>query len=213
MVRIASEQLKLPVTTDHLGAIEKDTKRGVAASKAVLEKEGLPVTDENVFIVASCEEKGVAFLKGQGTIGVRKNQPQSKAEPVAAKPASAVGTAPGAFNVALNGRNYRVVLDGKTALVNGTSYNIDISEAAAEAAKPVSGASGVGQPIATQLPGLVLRIEKQPGAHVKTGDTVLVIESMKMENAICSPVDGTVAEIKVKQGEQVNAGQVLAMIG
>ena len=212
VVRIASEQLKMPVTTDHLTAIEKDTKRGAAASKAILEKEGLPTTDENIFIVASCEEKGVAFLKGQGTIGVRKNQPQAKEEPVAAQPASAAGTAPGAFNVGLNGRNYRVVLDGKTALVNGTSYNIDISEATAEAPK-ASAASGVGQPLATQLPGLVLRIEKPPGSHVKNGDIILVIESMKMENAICSPVDGTVAEIKVKQGEQVSAGQVLAMIG
>ncbi len=64
----------------------------------------------------------------------------------------------------------------------------------------------------TQLPGLVLRIEKNPGSQVKTGETVLVIESMKMENAIVSPVDGTVAEIQVKQGDQVQAGQSLAIV-
>jgi biotin carboxyl carrier protein len=47
---------------------------------------------------------------------------------------------------------------------------------------------------------------------VKAGDTVLVIESMKMENAIVSPVEGTVAEIQVKQGDQVQSGQSLAMV-
>ncbi len=215
VMRIASEQLKVPPTTDHLTEIEKDTKRGMAAVKAVLAKEGLPVTDENVFIVASCEEKGVAFLKGQGTIGVRKNQPQPKADAVAAQPSSsapAAGAAPGAYNVAFNGRNYRVVLDGKNALVNGTSYAVEVTEAAVEH-KATGSTTGVGQPLATQLPGLVLRIEKQSGSHVKSGDVVMIIESMKMENAICSPVDGTVSEIKVKQGEQVAAGQVLAMIG
>lgn len=58
----------------------------------------------------------------------------------------------------------------------------------------------------------MLRIEKTVGAHVRTGDTILVIESMKMENAIVASVDGTMAEIRVKQGDQVQAGQELAMI-
>jgi pyruvate carboxylase subunit B len=214
VVKISSEQLKVPPTTDHLTAIEKDTKRGVAATKAVLEKEGLPITDENIFIVASCEEKGVAFLKGQGTIGVRKNQPKVEAPVAAAKPAAApASAAPSAFNIALNGRNYRVVLDGKNALVNGTSYAVEVSEAAAETkTAPATAGTGLGQPLITQLPGLVLRIEKTPGSHVKNGETVLVIESMKMENAIVSPVEGTVAEVQVKQGDQVQAGQSLAIV-
>lgn len=218
VVKIAAEQLKLQPTTDHLTAIEQDTKRGVAATRAILEKEGLPLTDENVFIVASCEEKGVAFLKGQGTIGVRKNQPKVEAAPVAkpATPTMAATARPTAYNIELNGRKYRVVLDGKNALVNGTSYAVDVTEAAAETAPAVPVAAvgtGVGQPLVTQLPGLVLRIEKPAGTRVKAGETVLVIESMKMENAIVSPVEGTVAELQVKQGDQVQAGQSLAMVG
>ncbi|HLP76492.1 MAG TPA: acetyl-CoA carboxylase biotin carboxyl carrier protein subunit, partial [Candidatus Paceibacterota bacterium] len=101
---------------------------------------------------------------------------------------------------------------GKNALVNGTSYAVDVTEAAAEAPAEPKAGGGVGQPLATQLPGLVLRVEKAPGTHVKTGDVILVIESMKMENAIVTPVDGTVADVQVKQGDQVQAGQVLAMI-
>ena len=212
VVRIAAEQLKVPPTTDHLTAIENDPKRGLAATKAVLEKERLPVTDENLFIVASCEEKGVAFLKGQGTIGVRKNQ--SKVEtPSEAKPAAATAPAgPAAYNVALNGRNYRVVLDGKNAVVNGTSYDVDVAEAKAEATTPPSEPTTMGQPLITQLPGLVLRIEKQVGSPVKVGETVVVIESMKMDNNMVSAVNGTIAEIYVKLGDQVQAGQELAMI-
>jgi pyruvate carboxylase subunit B len=214
VVRIAAEQLKLQPTTDHLTVIENDTKRGVAAIKVVLEKEGLPITDENIFIVASCEEKGVNFLKGQGTIGVRKNQPKAvEVAPVAKPVVPSAGAPPTAYRVALNGRNYRVVLDGTHALVNGTSYDVDVTEAAAEAPAPAAAASeGVGQPLITQLPGLVLRIEKAVGARVKIGDTVLVIESMKMENAITSPVEGTVAEIQVRQGDQVQSGQSLALV-
>lgn len=215
VVKIASEQLKLQPTTDHLTAIEQDSKRGVAATRAVLEKEGLPVSDENLFIVASCEEKGVAFLKGQGTIGVRKNQPLAEAAAIVAKPAvSRPSAGPAAYNVALDGRNYRVVLNGKNALVNGTTYAVDVTDALAEA--PVSAApvahNGAGHSLITQLPGLVLRIEKPSGSRVKSGETVLVIESMKMENAICSSIEGTLAEIKVKQGDQVQAGQTLATV-
>ena len=217
VVRIASEQLKLPPTTDHLTAIEQDTKRGLAAVQAVLLLEGLPVTDENLFIVASCEEKGVAFLKGQGTIGVRKNQPAAKAPEMATpKPPSSApaSTAPEAYNIGLNGRKYRVVLDGKNALVNGTSYAVEVTKAEPETAAPAkaSGLSEVGQPLITQLPGLVLRIEKPVGSVVKVGDTVLIIESMKMDNAIVSSVNGTIAEIRVKQGDQVQAGQEMAII-
>jgi len=58
----------------------------------------------------------------------------------------------------------------------------------------------------------VLRIERAAGASVKNGDTVIVIESMKMENSITSTADGTVFEVRVKQGDRVEAGQVLALV-
>jgi pyruvate carboxylase subunit B len=216
VVKAASEQLKLQPTKDHLAAIESGQEaRRRRDARDCWRRKALPVTDENLFIVASCEEKGVAFLKGNGTIGVRKNQPKVEAAP-APKPATTTAAPTGrptAYNIALNGRNYRVVLDGKNALVNGTSYAVDVTEAAAEAAAPAPTTStGVGQPLVTQLPGLVLRIEKPAGARVKAGEAVLVIESMKMENAIVSPVEGTVAEIQVKQGDQVQAGQSLALV-
>jgi pyruvate carboxylase subunit B len=212
VVKIAAEQLKLQPTTDHLTAIEKDPKRGIAAAKALLEKEALPTTDENIFIASACEEKGIAFLKGNGTIGVRKNAAKAEAAPAPAT-APSTSAAPVAYDVELNSRTYHVILDGATALVNGTSYPFGVKEVAAKiAAAPAATGTGTGQPITTQLPGLVLRIEKPVGTHVKTGEAILVLESMKMETAITATHDGVVAEILVAQGKLVQAGQTLAII-
>ena len=257
VVKAASEQLKLAPTQDHLAAIEEDSKRGVKAARAILEKEGLPVTDENAFIVASCEEKGVAFLKGAATVGVRKKTaeaaPVAPPAPAAAKttppptperaPASApVPTASGtgsAFRVTVNGQFYDVEFQGNRAIVNGNSYLVDVNElggarptapsgsspltmaevsAPAETARPTSSSvqtstPGGEVPLVTQLPGLVLRIEKPVGSAVRSGDTVLVVESMKMENAIVAPVDGTVKSVLVSQGGRVESGQTLATVG
>jgi biotin carboxyl carrier protein len=97
-------------------------------------------------------------------------------------------------------------------LVNGTSYDVEVAVAKAEAVSAHPEGTSKGQPLVTQLPGLVLRIEKQVGSHVKVGETVVVIESMKMDNAIVSSVNGTIAAIYVKQGDQVQADQELALI-
>ena len=82
VIKIASEQLKLEPTTEKCIDInDKDPKKGVAAAKAMLEKAYLPITDENIFIAASCKEKGILFLQGKAKInGVRKNSDAPKAE-------------------------------------------------------------------------------------------------------------------------------------
>ncbi|MBP8260714.1 MAG: biotin attachment protein, partial [Verrucomicrobia bacterium] len=170
VVRLASEELKLPPTTDHLAMLEQDAKRGLAAARAALEKEGLPVTDENLFIVASCEDKGVGFLKGHGALGVRKNQPAAEAAP-AERPAP---EGPAFYEVLVNDRVFKVEINDDMALVNGVSYRVGVKEEAAPAK-----AIGLrpGTPVTSQLPGLVLRIEKQVGATLNAGDRILVLES------------------------------------
>ncbi|MDD3179918.1 MAG: biotin/lipoyl-binding protein [Opitutaceae bacterium] len=212
VVRISAAQLKLQPTTDHLTVIEQDPKRGIAAAKDLLEKEGLATTDENIFIVASCEEKGIAFLKGNGTIGVRKNPAKSETAPAPVASSTPGSTAPVAYDIDLNGRNYHVIVDGATALVNGTSYPFGVKESAVPAAAAPATGTGTGQPVTSQLPGLVLRIDKPVGSRVKSGDPILILESMKMEITIGASHDGIVAEILVAQGALVQAGQILAII-
>jgi len=60
---------------------------------------------------------------------------------------------------------------------------------------------------------MIIRFEVAVGASVKEGDVVLILEAMKMENSITSPTSGTVKEIRFKDGESVQKGDVLAVIG
>ena len=163
------------------------------------------MTDENLFIVASCEDKGILFLQGKSTIGVRKKQPE-------AKTAKAAGTKPSAYDVSVNGQNYTVRFEGSNAVVNGTTYQVAVKEAGTAPAASASSAPTAGTEVKSQLPGLVLRIEKPVGTAVKKGDVILVVESMKMETPVVSPIDGTVAQIAVTQGVQVAAEQLLAVV-
>ena len=67
--------------------------------------------------------------------------------------------------------------------------------------------------IVAPLPGIVLHYSVEVGAQVKTGDPVVVLEAMKMENTLPSPVDGTVRATPLQPGATVAKDDVLAVIG
>ena len=206
IVKIASEALGLEPTTKTVLEINNaDPKKGRAAAEKMLKDAGLPITDENVFIAASCLEKGIAFLKdpSKAPNGVRKN---------AAAAAPAAGGAAGGkdFTVTVNGKAYGVSFgaDGQ-ATVNGQActYSVKDGLAAPAAAAPAAG-GGAGEPFKAPMPGLVLRITAQSGAQVAEGDEVLVMESMKMEMPMKATKAGTVT-LSVNQGDKINAGDTL----
>ena len=66
--------------------------------------------------------------------------------------------------------------------------------------------------VRAHITGTVWKIEKQKGAKVAEGDTIIILESMKMEMPVEAPAAGTVSEIKIKEGEPVDEGKVLALI-
>src|SRR5690606_2530544 len=66
--------------------------------------------------------------------------------------------------------------------------------------------------IKTAMPGKVVRVIAEAGAEVKKGDGVLVVEAMKMQNELKSPKDGTVRDVRAKEGQTVAAGEALATI-
>jgi len=82
---------------------------------------------------------------------------------------------------------------------------------AAPAAAPAAAASGTS--LAAPMPGLIVSIAKNVGDAVKKGETLVVLEAMKMENALPAPCDGTVAAVNVKSGDNVAKGAVLVLIG
>jgi glutaconyl-CoA decarboxylase len=63
------------------------------------------------------------------------------------------------------------------------------------------------------MPGKVLDVKVSVGASVKSGDLVLMLEAMKMENEIFATASGTVKEVRVKSGDSVNTGDVLIVLG
>ena len=206
IVALAQEQLELPPTTDdprHLN--DANPAKGIAAATARLTEARLPVSDENIFIAASLKEKGVAFLKGEAKIGVRKNVEQSPT------PRSATTNR---YTVRVNKNAYDVVLDGDNAVVNGLDYTFDVAEGttstesvAAPAAVPQAGTE-----VRAQLPGTVLRLNVAEGDTVSTGDTLLVLEALKMEIEVTSPVDGTVTRLVVGANATVAAGDLLVAV-
>ncbi len=209
VVKIASEQLKLePTKANPLDLNDANPAKGRAAAAAMLESNNLPLTDENIFIAASCQEKGIAFLKGEGRIGVRKNAPA--AAPVAAPRDN------GPVTVTVNGHDYTVRLDGDSAEVNGKRYNFAVNKASDTASQVTAAASGDEPASFTEvnalLPGIVVRILAKPGQKVAEGDTIMVLEAMKMETLVNAPCAGVVARIQAAAGEQVQTGALLAVI-
>uniref|UniRef100_UPI003FF0CF18 biotin/lipoyl-containing protein n=1 Tax=Alloprevotella sp. TaxID=1872471 RepID=UPI003FF0CF18 len=86
---------------------------------------------------------------------------------------------------------------------------------AAEAAPaaPAAGAPGAGAPVKAPLPGVVAKILVSVGQAVKKGETVLVLEAMKMENNITAEADGKITGICVAAGDSVMEGTTLVTIG
>ena len=108
--------------------------------------------------------------------------------------------------------------------VNGTQYEVAVEEIdgkAAPAAKPAQAAAPVAAPVAVAagatkvtapMPGTILGVNVKEGEVVKAGQTVFVLEAMKMESDIVAPADGTVSGVSVAKGAAVSAGDLLCSI-
>ena len=212
VVKIAAEQLKKEPTTKKVVDInDADPTKGREASIKMLKDNNIEVTEENIFIAASCKEKGILFLTGKSKVnGVRKSDPAEEA----AKKA-------GEYTVTVNGKAYGVKLGKASATVNGVDYPLAVKsgiDQAAIAAAPVAQASAPAavtgsQDVPAPMPGIVLRIECKEGQAVKKNQLIMVMEAMKMENEIYAPCDGVIGKIAVTQGQQVAAGDVLVSMG
>lgn len=123
-----------------------------------------------------------------------------------------------------------IAMKNYTITVNGNVYDVTVEEGqstgaapaprkmaaaapkAAPAAAPKAAAGAGNIRIEAKAAGKVFKIEANPGTAVKKGDTVLILEVMKMETPVVAPEDGTVASIDAAVGDQVESGALLATL-
>ncbi|MGB1706713.1 MAG: biotin/lipoyl-containing protein [Rubripirellula sp.] len=209
IVDLAREQLGLePTTRPVLELNDEDPSKGIPAATKMLEQEGLEVTDENVFIAAACKEKGIRFLKGEAETGVRKVDKTEASQPAPA----ATQQGPAEYVVSVNGEDIFMAFEGNMVTVDGKVYRVGIKPQTSGATeKATTGGADVTE-VKSQMPGAVFKQLVKKGDRVRAGEAIIILEAMKMEMEVASPVDGQITEISVGVGDQVATGQTLAKI-
>jgi biotin carboxyl carrier protein len=128
-------------------------------------------------------------------------------------------TAQGIYSLLIDNVSYVVdVVDADGAClvdVAGETYAIRVEEQTRHIIRTKGGApsGGSAQTLKAPLPGKISRVAVRAGDAVQAGDTLLVIEAMKMENEFRAGAAGTVVEVRVQPGQAVNAGDVLIVMG
>ena len=203
IIKLASEQLGLKPTTKHAVDIaDKDESKSLAHVKEILKQNKIKVTEENVFIAAACKEKGIAFLKGEAKVNVRKVDPNAKAN-------EGRQTQSGRYSVVVNGSRYNVeVSEGFNDSIQVKSITEVEGKSVKSAKSAVAGATE--NDIVASLPGAVHKILVSAGDHVKKGQAIVVLEAMKMEIEVKAPKDGVIGSIEVSKGQSVANNQVVA---
>ena len=119
------------------------------------------------------------------------------------------------YNITVNGTSYEVVVEEVTGGVSAPAAAPVAAPKAAPAAPkkaaPAAGAKG-GVSVTAPMPGTILDVKVSVGQSVKKGETICVLEAMKMENDIPAPQDGVIASINVQKGASVGAGDVIATL-
>jgi len=201
IVKIASEQLGLEPTTEDVHDInDRNEDLGIDAAKKKLEAADLETTDENIFITSTCADKGIDFLQGNGPNGIR-----FKADVEAAKAPASEGT----YDVTVNGKTYNVQVADSGTTITPTSDSVTVPAGGAAAPAP----TGEGFDVVAPMPGSVVSVEVEVGDVVEEGDTVLIVEAMKMETPVKTEKAGTVTDILVAKGQSVASAEVLVVIG
>ena len=215
-------KLPAPIDEDLLKKVSEDGKVTDCRPADLLDPEWDTVcselgdkytSEEDRLTYALFPKVALKFFETRGT-------PQPKAAPAAAgAPAPASAPAPAAASAPAGSAVYSV-------RVNGKDYTVEVSTGGAVASAPVAApaaapaptaappaSSGGGTPLLAPLPGSIFTLKCNEGDSVNEGDTVLIMESMKMESEVKAHQAGTIQSILVKEGDNVQTGDELVIIG
>ena len=207
IVELASKQLELELTTENpLDIADRDERKSLDYWKNILSEKNIDTTEENIFIAAACNEKGIEFLEGKTKVNVRKITDEEPSKDTKdSKKSSKAST-------------YTIILDGE-------SFNVQVAEGSdvkiaqmppstkTSSDQPDSGASSpVGESVPAPVNGNVLKVLCSVGDSVEADQTIMVLESMKMEIEVKAGVSGTVNAVTVNQGQNVEEGETILMV-
>jgi pyruvate carboxylase subunit B len=179
--------------------------------KKTLEDKNLDPTEENVFIAAACAEKGIEFLEGKTKVNVRKNagEDEDSKETKGSKTDDKVS----AYTILLDGESYNVqVAAGSNADIVSTLGKVQVTGIKKISTEKETSEEGGGQNVTAPVNGVVFKVMCSNGDKVEPDQTVVVLESMKMEIEVKAGVSGIVNSITVDQGQNVEEGDTILVV-
>ena len=126
----------------------------------------------------------------------------------------------GQLRVTVGHRDFLIAFDGVDVSINGERHRVEVRNLRWGGAAWVNAGEGklTGTAddecmISPPMPGRIVSIKVREGEAITVGSPVLVLEAMKMQNEIVSTIDGTVREIRVSEGDLVESGEIVVVIG
>ena len=210
IVALAALKLKLQPTTENpLDIADRDEKKKISVWKQRLEMEGIEASDENIFIAAACDEKGIAFLKGESPLNVRKNNDKN-----CNLGENKMANANGNYTVVVDGQKFNVTVAEGNANIQVTPVSNTVQTPVVATPAPITVTpTQSGTIVPAVVNGAVWKILVKEGDRVEKDQQIMILEAMKMEIDITAPVSGVISKILVNTTDSVEEGETLAIIG
>ena len=199
-----------PITCRPADLLEPEVASLTDELKELAQADGIRLADDaidDVLTYALFPQVGLKFLKHRDDPSAFEPAPGTSAPAAQAAPTPTAATAPvgpAVYDVKVNGRAFTVEVNESGSVTSAMP-----TSASAPAPAPVAVPSGGGEAVPAALAGNVFKVLVAPGQQVAEGETVLVLEAMKMETEISAPRAGTVTEVMVAEGAAVQVGDAL----
>lgn len=196
-----------PITCRPADLLENELDKIVADVDALASEKGIKLADEKIddaLTYALFPQIAPKFLENRGNPDAFEPAPKGDAEDT--------------FTVTVDGNEYVVKVDEggdvtDLAPVNGAPLSFGGSAPATGGAAPAAMPAGGGDPVPAPLAGNIWKVLVQPGQQVEEGQTLMILEAMKMETEVSASKAGVVGTISVKEGDAVKVGDTLLTLG
>ncbi len=196
-----------PITCRPADLLEPELERQTQELTRLAKEKGIRLADEvvdDVLTYALFPQIGLKFLENRDNPDAFEPAPWDEPAPQPAAAPAAGGSGAGVYSVRVNGKEFTVEVAASGELAA-------VGQATKPAAAPA--ASGGGDAVKAALAGNIFKVHVGPGATVKAGDPLVIVEAMKMETVVPAPRAGTVTEVFVAEGDKVAVGDALVAIG